>query len=378
MELAIEADQLEQNLGERAQEHLHATESLQKFFEQARGQVADRAVRSSAGQLVAPYGTRILEFIDTMAGEAKQSQIENMDAETVEVTNQIRERRMELRTVLSNYLLADPLPTLDWALSLNLGGTAPHGQILLNHPGELSTNFVIDVSGDSAWGRPRKIGEISPALTLQVGFKKAFLRSSVHPDIQTLDDFYVGELEIGPQSMELHLRRKPDSGRTSFVIDYEFGEHGPRVKVSRRDEKGDGGEPLYSPQGEDLQRIRQLVSAVRNECRPLLQRKSRLLSAHLDDRDVFEEGLVRQVYERIAARLKPIAEQVNRHSPSPLELSLKIEAADGRREEVYLRKQELVEMIESLPPDAKALFRGLGFLPENPSVPPAVPPAARK
>jgi hypothetical protein len=374
--LAHEADQLEQNLGERAQEHLHAIEALQGFFDGVTAAIADRAARSGATPLVGPHARELLEHVERMATKAKQARAQHLDADSVDATTHIREKRAELREVLSKYLLADPLPTLGWALSLNLGGTAPHGQVMLTHPGALTTSFMVDVAGDARWSRPRKLGEISSGVTLQVGFKKAFLRSSLHPDIHTLDDFYVSELELGPDSMELHLRRKPDGPRDAFVIDLDVGLEGQALaRVTRRNEKSGESEAPYSAQADDLERIQDLAETLRNECLSLLGRKTRLVFAQLDEHDVFERGLVRQLLDRIAARLSPIAAQVDAHSPNPAELSLKIERADGRREELYLRKQELVDLVSPLPPEAQALFEPLRFLPKKRSIPP-VPPRA--
>ncbi|MCB9635436.1 MAG: hypothetical protein H6721_25230 [Sandaracinus sp.] len=265
--LAHEADQLEQNLGDRAQEHLHAIEALQGFFDAVTASIADRAARSGATQLVGPHARELLEHVERVAAHARQTRAQHLDADSVGVTTQIRDKRTELRDVLSKYFLADPLPTLGWALSLSLGGTAPHGQVLLTHPASLTTSFMIDVASDPVWSRPRKLGEISPGVTLQVGFKKAFLRSSLHPDVHTLDDFYVSELEIGPDSMELHLRRKPDAPRDAFVIDLDVGLEGQALaRLTRRNEKGGESEAPYTSQGDDLERIQDLAETLRNEC----------------------------------------------------------------------------------------------------------------
>ncbi len=374
--LAHEADLLEQNLGERAQEHLHAIEAIQVFFDGLTILIADRAARSGAPQLVGPYARELLEHIERANTDAKQSRAQHLDSDQVDATTKIRERRAELRQVLSTYLLADPLPTIDWALSLSLGGTAPHGQVILVHTLDLTTSFMIDVASDG-WGRSRKIGELSPGLTLQVGFKKAFLRSSLHPDVHTLDDFFIGALDIGPDSMELHLRRKPDSPRDAYVIDLDLdGEGNPVAKVLKRDDKRGDADAPFASSGDDLRRILEVATTLRRACEPLLAHKKRLVYAQLDEHDVFERGLVRQVFERIATRLAPIAEEVAKHSPNPEELSLKLERDGGRREEIYLRKAELTELVAALPDDAKALFEPLGFLPKKRSVPPAVPPLA--
>lgn len=377
LKLAHEADQLEQSLGDRAQEHLHAIEAIQSFFENVTNLVADRAARSGAPQIIGPYARQLLQQVDAIGAQAKQGRAHDLDADSMNVTSSIHELRATLRSVLSKYLLTDPFTTLSWAMSLNLGGSAPHGQVVLSHPGEMTTSFSVDVLSSNAWSRARKIGELHPGLTLQVGYKKAFLRSSLHPDVHTLDDFYVGDVELGPDSMEVHLRRKPGAPRDAYVIELDVDEHGVSVaKVTKRDDKK-GGESFaaHVSEGDDVLLIERLAEAFRRECTPLLRQKRRLVFAQLDGHDIFERGLVRQVFERAVARMAPIAAQVAMHSPNPAELSLKVERDGGRREEIYLRKEELVEMVDPLPPEAQVLFEPLGFLPiRSRSNPPSAPP----
>ncbi len=372
--LAHDADHLEQSLGERAQEHLHAIEALQTFFDHAQRVVAERAARSASPALVAPYAQELLAHIDAVGQRAKQARAHDLDADSVAVTTSIRQKRTELREVLSRWLLGDPIPTLSWAMSLNLGGTAPSGQAVLSHPDGLTTGFAVDVA-DGSWARPRKIAELSPGLALQVGFKKAFLRSSLSPDVHALDDHFVGDLELGPDSMELHLLRKPDAPRDSYVLELDVDDAGASVArvVTRNAKKGGDSEPFTS-QDDDAQKIEALAEVLRRECTPLLRRKRRLVFAQLDGHDVFERGLVRPLFERIAARMAPVAKQVAARSPNPTELSLKVERDGGRREEIYLRKQELIELVAPLPEEERALFEPLEFLPGRKTSAPPPPP----
>jgi len=375
--LAHEADELERSLGERAQDHLHAIEALQTFFSGASDLILERATRSSAPQVVGPYAGQLADTIEAMGAQARAVRAKELDGASVEVTSRIREKRTEIRKVVGEYLLGDPLPVVSWALSLSLAGTSPNGQAVLEHPGDLSTSVSIDLgraasSTEGTWARPRRIGDIAPGLTLQVGFKKAFLRSSVQPDVVTLDELVIGSIEVGPDSMELHLRRRLDAPRDAFVVTVDPTESGrPLVKITRMDERGGGNSDApFESQGEEAGRILELNSVLRRECANLIQFRKRLLSAQLDGHEVFERGLVQVLLTRIADRMAPVAAEVSRHSPNPSELSLKLEREGGRREEVYLRKADLVQMVSGLTPEAQQLYAGLAFLPRN-SVPPA-------
>ncbi|AKF05467.1 hypothetical protein [Sandaracinus amylolyticus] len=362
--LAYEADELERSLGERAQEHLHALEALQAFFNGLGDVIAERAARSGAPQVVGPYASQLLDQIDALSAKARAARAKDLDADQVEVAARIRARRSELRAALAEYLVSEPLPVDSWALSLGLGGTAPQGQVVRSHPGDLTTSFSLDVSRDASWGRPRKIGDFAPGLALQVGFKKAFLRSSLHPDVVVLDEMMIAALELGPDSMEIHLRRKLDAPRDSFVITLDPEGDELVAKITRFDERSGGGSDApYASQGDEIARIAELAEALRAECAPLVARKQRLLSAQLDGHDVFERNLVHVLLLRVSERLASVATEVARHSPNPHELSLKLEREDGRREELYLRKSDLVQMVADLPPEAIQLYQRLSFLP---------------
>jgi hypothetical protein len=348
-----EADELERSLGARAQEHLHALDSLHAFFSGVGDLIAERAARSPAPQIVGP-----------ISAHAKAARSRELDGSSVDVTSRIRDTRAEARRIIAEYLLTDPLPVLSWALSLNLAGTPPSGQVVLEHPADITTSFALHVGGTS-WGHARRIGDISPGLTLQVGFKKAFLRSSLQPDIVALDELVIAGLELGPDSMEVRLRRRLDAPRDAFVlsVDPDDGTGGRAflVRVTRFDERGTG-EP-FTLQGEESDRVIELSAVLRGECAALLGHKHRLLAASIDGHDVFERGLVGLLLQRIADRLAPVAFEVSRHSPNPHELSLKFEKDGGRREELYLRKADLLMMVATLPPEAQAMYSRLAFMP---------------
>lgn len=362
--LGHEADGLESSLGDRAQEHLYAIDAIQSFFGSVSDAITERAARSGAPQIVGPYASELLERVEALAAQAKAGRARELDGASAEVTAKIRERRAEIRKVVAEYLLTDPLPVLSWALSLSLSGTSPSGQVALEHPADVSTSFALEVARDPSWSRPRRVGDLAPGLTLQVGYKKAFLRSSLHPDVVVLDELVIAALEIGPDSMELHLRRRLDAPRDSFVVTVDPDAHAqPVVKITRFDERSGASEAPFESQGDEARRVLELVTVLRGECAQLLASKKRLLGAQLDGHDVFERNLVSVLLQRIAERLGKTAQEVSRHSPNPEELSLKLEREGGRREELYLKKAELVALVTPLPPEAQQLFSQLAFMP---------------
>jgi hypothetical protein len=57
---------------------------------------------------------------------------------------------------------------------------------------------------------------------------------------------------------------------------------------------------------------------------------------------------------------------VARRSPNEHELSLKVENDSGRREEIYLRKAQLVSSLSSVTPKERGVFDPLGLIASGP------------
>ena len=371
LRLVDEADELEHSLDAAAQDNLRAFEALSAYFAGLVELVDERAMRSGAPEIVGPYANRLAETIDKMAEQARAARGNALDASALQTSNDIRTKRDEIRRVLAEWLVADPLPLTSWALSLELSGTAPQGQAILSHPGEITTAFSLDIGRDPNWARPRRVGDISSGMAVQIGYKKAFLRSSLHPDLAVLDDFLISALELGPDSAEMHLRKKLDQPRDSFVIAVDPATDGDvEVRLTRFEGRNDDSAP-YESEGEDITRLAGLAEAARRQCQSLLAHKRRLLWVQLDGHDIFEQQLLPALFARISQRFAPLASEIERRSPNRSELSLKVESTDGRREEIYLRKSDLASLVEGLPPRFRGMFQGVALFGEAPvSVPP--------
>jgi hypothetical protein len=67
--------------------------------------------------------------------------------------------------------------------------------------------------------------------------------------------------------------------------------------------------------------------------------------------------------QRLIDQFAPIAREVVRRSPNKAELSLKVEKRDGVREELYVRKVDLVEPLGDLPESLRESYAALDIFP---------------
>jgi hypothetical protein len=353
-----EADELERDVGKLTQQHIHELEALEAYFEGVVQMVAERAARAPSPDVVAPVARELAEQVRAMASDRRERRARELEASQGDIAAKVRASRQALREVISHYTLSDPLPVLSRELTLNLLGNPPSGVLSLEHPNSISTRFELDLAADPTWSRPRKLGEISQGTRLQVGTRTGLLGSAPKPDIQALDDYTIGTLEIGPAAMVLRVRKRPDQAKEELIIQYGNRAGSMAGEVLR----GAKGEPFPSPP-DDLATLERLAGALRAAAEPLIERKRALLDARIAGEDLFASNMTIRAYlDAVSDRLTPITAEVWARSPNARELSLKLEHEGGRREEIYLSISDLRAMIDPLPREAAAYFEKFDFL----------------
>jgi hypothetical protein len=105
-----------------------------------------------------------------------------------------------------------------------------------------------------------------------------------------------------------------------------------------------------------LERVWQIL---RKAAKPVLDHKTRVVSILLDGDDMFAADKVSELVVRLIKLLAPTVDDIARRSPNHRELSLKVEHEGGRREEIYLKKSDLVAKLVALQPLEKAMFAPL-------------------
>jgi hypothetical protein len=116
LQLVHEADELEHSLDAAAQDNLRAFEALSAYFAGMLEVIGERAMRSGAPEVVGPYANSLAETVEKMAEQARALRGNALDVNALQVTNDIRGKRDEIRRVLAEWLVGDPLPLSSLAL----------------------------------------------------------------------------------------------------------------------------------------------------------------------------------------------------------------------------------------------------------------------
>lgn len=211
------------------------------------------------------------------------------------------------------------------------------------------------------WLSPRKVSSFAGEVEIQIGMKKKFLRKDLTREIVRITDHTVMGAVVREERAEMQLSRKADLSRDSLALCVWRDQEGTHAEIRRPSREGDEPFPAVT---DDLDKLDELWSAMRAAAEETLAQKKEVRAVRIDGDDAFQGHRVLDLIDRLVVRFAPIVAQIAARSPSPDELSLKTEDADGRREEIYLRKGDMAETLSVLDGPDLDRFARLEVFPE--------------
>lgn len=213
--------------------------------------------------------------------------------------------------------------------------------------GRMEVTYVLGTS-DAAqkWHEPRKVSSLVGELEVQVGLKKGWLSRELVPLQQSLADLVIGAAVIEESRAEIHLRKKADASASSVVVQLSRTGSVVNADIERPTDTGEST-PSHAAY-EDIAKLEAFWHALVLAGETLLPKRESVEDATLDGHDVLDGAHTFELVDFFVQAFAPTVAEIARRSPSPRELSLKLEHDDGRREEIYLDKSQLAAHVSTL------------------------------
>jgi hypothetical protein len=209
------------------------------------------------------------------------------------------------------------------------------------------------------------VRDLAQNVSLPVGVKRSLFKRTVAPETIVLDEYVLSGFDLRDDRAELRLRKRPEQA-DSLIFTLKRTEDRLSAEVHHPDDaEAESGLPAVLDQSSATE-VERLWQLVRTACTTVLARKKRLTRLTLAGDDVFESDLGTSVVALVIGVIAPIVAEVARRSPNQHELSLKVENDTGRREEIYLRKAQLISALASVTPKARRVFDPLGLIASDP------------
>jgi hypothetical protein len=339
-------------------------EELEAFHTEAVAALKDGA-RDSTQVMVRDYVQQLADLAQRIVDEARRVALQTSDRDQQSTRSESGRRRIEAREALEKMLVAVRLPVQETHITMTFAEGVNSLSGVFTHEGGLVTSFTLAGEELEDWRGPRHVRDFAQDVTMPVGVKRSLFKRSVTSETITLDEYVLGGFELHDDRAELRLRKKVESP-DSLVFNMHRNDDKLSAEVHHPDDvEAESGLPavLDSVSAQEVERLWQQL---RSACGPLLGRKRRLVSLSLDGTDVTEHDLGTKVVALVVATIASTVGEVARRSPNEHELSLKVENDSGRREEIYLRKAQLVSSLSSVTPKERGVFDPLGLIASGP------------
>jgi len=360
-----EAESLEQQISAEKDKRRHAKDALDQFATSVAATVDLALARSPEPELTLGVAQQVREHLDRAVSMAKDRADATVDQLTSSSAKQAGAHRETIRNAVEAFLLTQRLDIVSSRFRMRLEENGYHMFAVCTLPKGLEVAFRLAATELEQWQAPRRVGDLVGEMQIQVGVKKKFLKRDITRELAHVEDLIISHAELDGDHAEVTLRRKPDAPKESMVLVMSRTDGDIDTQIRRPIEKGDERRNSVFPAApDDLGKMEHLWDALEAAAKATLPHTQAVSTATLDGDNLFEGSRILELFRRYVELYGPIVAEIARRSPSPRELSLKVEHAEGRREEIYLKREELAGLISSLDDDKMALFAPLDFFPE--------------
>lgn len=309
---------------------------------------------------VSAVARAIAERTQQVVADAQRGLDEELTMLGAQTRGIVDRARESAHRALETLLRAHDLPGSVLGLELNAGELGYQGKVSLRTSFGVGAVFSISIPSEHAWSKPRRVSELTQGAEIRVPRESGWISKRTELMPTKLDKLFVSDVKLGNVQSSVRLRKAPDSG-SGYQLSVDLTRE-PRMTLALVREDGSlGSEPPLTLSEEDGLAAIALWRSLADSLQDLFGRRQAMLSAELDERPLRELESPRVIAERIVADLAPLTLEIARRSGAPGELVLRRDLGEGRREETYATKRELLEKTFVLPPELRSVFDPLGL-----------------
>jgi len=313
-------------------------------------------------QMVGTYAEELRAFIERSSQASRVARERDLEHKVEEKQKKIEALRTTIRERIAEFLLNGHFDIGDSRFRIRLGEGRYRLWATVTVPPSLEIGYQLAADKLPEWGEARRLGGFVGEMELQVGMKKAWLSRDLTREVVRVDEYILAAAVLDRNRAEVHLRRRADGPSDTLVLFLQRSDAGFSAVIDR---PGEGNEPSrFQAVPEDLPKLEAIWQRLQEACGAALDRKQTVDSVVLDGLDVFEDERVVGFINTFIAQYAPVVGEIARRSPAPRELSLKLEHDDGRREEIYLNKDQLASHLNGLDAEVLEQFARLEILPK--------------
>ncbi|HUS66866.1 MAG TPA: hypothetical protein VMZ28_20150 [Kofleriaceae bacterium] len=326
---------------------------LDKMLAQLR--MAIDGFRSSTSQLVVNAAGQVIEASRALVEGQRATASEQARTQVASTDATLAEARASACRALETFLARYDLPETGLSLHLRAGPEGYGGQSAVQTPFGVEAVFALDIARGHVWAAPRRLSALCTGVRIHVPEQGGWLSTRTHTHKVRLDALFISELVVGGGRTRVTLRRGPCSG-PGYQLELTDGEEHP-VTLAKIDDEGRlHGSFTPDEHPEDRAEVERICARIIDSVCDLATCRGSLVTASFDRQPLSEHDRPRDVCARLVQVMAPVVAEISRRSGAPGELVLRRGLGGSRREEVYVTKGELLDLVLPLPAHLRGVF----------------------
>lgn len=362
VDLDAQSRRAQHQISESSTMRVQGVDTLDRFHQAVMRALRDTSSRASDG-LTVDYAQQLAEYANRIVDGARAQATAATDREISQANAEGERRRGEIRGAIEAFFKVAKLPVLGATTAMRLP-VAKEPSHEMSAVISFAEGIVVGytLAGDALpeWRHPRKINEFAQGITLMIGAKKSWFKKTLQPEMVVLDELILGGFELSDDAAFIRLRKKPELP-DSYIFTIRRVDTHLQAEVQYPDDPEAQGQLPTAVDAGDRVHLERLWTILKKSVAPATEHKTRVVSIHIDGEEIFAADKVLALVMRLIQMMAPTVAEIARRSPNPQELSLKIEHDGGRREEIYVKKTDLVAKLIPLAPAEVAVFAPLAL-----------------
>lgn len=265
---------------------------------------------------------------------------------------------------VADFFRVHQLPETEWTCRwwVDPMASSPMAKALIGatSPAMVKVMFETRPIEKGMWAGPLKMLDYDPELVVELEREAGLFRSKLKVFKEPLGKYLITEVDNGAEGKQLVLKatvKKASPGlRVSFSV-----EPGKSVTITPIDEDGNESGKSASIQGESMRDLELLWARIEKETVDLRGMRHSILSLRLGEGQASEAAQAGRLAETILQSIAPYVRQMRLRSRVPGELGLKRVLGDGRREELFVPREDLVRKYRDLTDHQRRIFDAMGI-----------------
>jgi hypothetical protein len=223
---------------------------------------------------------------------------------------------------------------------------------------DISVDFKTQISDQQIWATAIPVSSLRSNMRIHV---PTWTRKSKGTQTQSesLEEYDIIEVDSSQSRQRLVLRRNAKAKHSVMLTLADPSQSAPTVALL--DEHDEVAGEIHQLHADEIGEVSKLWNLLLENLTPLVKSRCSLSKISFGNRDISNFSHPSEVAETLLQQVAPLAREIRLRSRVPGELILKRATTKGRREEIFMSREDLQKQYESLPDQYRRVFDAMGL-----------------